>query len=112
MIEMSSLEVCPCCGGEFRVESEFRNGTTFSYGKCWNCGYVLDTHLVPEEEEDDDEYVVVGWRVEYWENDDERGCRYGHKDFKTEEEARAYAKEIARTENVDGIYEIHEKKEE
>ena len=92
---MSSLAICPDCGGEYPVHlSRVALGVRVE-GRCPQCG--RDRSYIrfdqDEETEPEPELVQDGWRVDCYEpGDDEHISHEWSRYFKTEDEATRYAK--------------------
>ena len=90
---MSSLAICPDCGGEYPVHlSRVALGVRVE-GRCPQCGRDRSYIRFDQDEEAEPETVQSGWTVMCYEpGDDEHIGHEWSKSFDTEEEAVRYAK--------------------
>lgn len=97
-------EVCPKCGGEVRV---FVESGALCGGTCPHCGTWVSAGVREEEEV---KQRIRGWYVDWFEQVDDDRTYSGCKFFKTEEEARNYAKELGYVEQL-SVYPVMEEVE-
>ena len=90
---MSSLAICPDCGGEYPVHiSRVALGVRVE-GRCPNCGRDRSYIRFDQDEEVEPDMIQRGWMVKCFEQGDEEHISHEwERYFDTEEEAKAYAR--------------------
>ena len=92
---MSSLAICPDCGGEYPVHMSRTALGLRVEGRCPNCGRDRSYTRFDRDEEAEPELIQDGWLVKcYEEGDDEHISHEWDEPFKTEDEAREYARRM------------------
>lgn len=90
---MSSLAICPECGGEYPVHlSRVALGVRVE-GRCPHCGKDRSYTRFDQDEEAEPDLIQRGWMVKCFEQGDEEHISHEwERYFDTEEQAKAYAR--------------------
>lgn len=87
--------ICPRCQGQVRATVVRIAGATRYDGRCPECGRDCSTIQWDKPEETEPELIQQGWLVRcYEEGDDEHIAHEWDEPFKTEDEAREYARRM------------------